>query len=108
MDFYEAQAPLIMAGIFIFVGTLAQLLYLTKRKSCTERADGVVTGYDIKASSSDDRTENDSGLTYIYSPICRYEAGLNTVTSVSIYRFRRRKYRDGQSVTVFYDPNNEE
>ena len=107
MDFYEAKAPLIMAGVFIFVAIIAQLIYLNRRKSCTEQSVGVVTGYDMKVSYSDENIEERSGMTYIYSPICRYEAGMNTVTSIGIYRFRRRKYNDGQSVTVFYDPNNE-
>jgi len=104
MDFYEAQAPLIMAGIFIFVGVLSQLLYLSRKKSCTDWVDGVVIGYDKKVSYSDE----DSAKTTSYSPICRYDTGMNTLTSTGIYSFKRRKYKAGQSVTIFYDPNNVE
>jgi len=109
MDFYEAQAPLIVAGVFIFVGVLSQLIYLRRKKRCTERADGVVTGFDIKNEySRDEAIEERSAASTQYSPICRYEAGTNTVTAKCIYYFGRRKYKEGQSVVVFYDPDNVE
>ena len=88
---------------------LSQILYLRRKKKCTERADGIVTGYDTKKEySSDDSIEQRSAATTSYSPICRYEAGTNTVTAKCIYYFGRRKHKEGQSVIVFYDPNNVE
>ena len=102
MDFYEAQTPFIVAGIFILIGVLFQLLHLKRKKSCTERADGVVTGYDEDINyDSEDNTR-----TTAYSPICQYQAGMSTVTGSGMFSSKRRKYRAGQRVTISFDPNN--
>ena len=103
MDFSEAQAPLIVAGVLILAGILVQLIYLSRKRSCTEQADGVVTGYDEIVNYSDE----DKTRTTYYRPICQYGTGANTVTSSGIHKSQRRKFSVGQSVSIFYDPNNE-
>ena len=90
--------------IFAIVGIIAMIQGDSFKKKCTEEAIGTVV--EVICETSYSETENQ--YTNTYYPVIEYSVGDRTISQISRSGHNPPKYKVGQQVEIYYNPNNVE
>ena len=94
----------IIGAIFIIAGSITIYQGNSLKQRCTEEAIGTVVEVICETSYSSDENE----YTYTYYPVIEYQAGSRTISQRSKSGQTPPKYKVGEQVVIYYNPNNVE
>ena len=107
-DTYERSIPMfeiifgvfaaIFALIFVAMGVVALIGGVQQRRRCSASAAGTVSAVHSRVLEKGKRKVN------VYTPEFKFEAGGHTYTMRSSFTSMRREFKEGQAVTIRYDP----
>lgn len=98
---------LILGICFLMWGIFQRIAHSVRRRSCTGRVLGKVTGIHEKV---DERTDDDGSTktTITYHPEVRYTVDGNSFSKTTEHGHTSLKFAVGDTVTIEYHPNNPE
>ncbi|MCH5316255.1 MAG: DUF3592 domain-containing protein [Eubacterium sp.] len=94
---------IVVGVVFIIAGIIVMIQGNISEQRCTEKTTGTVVELVIeKSTTSNHRTS------YIYFPVIEYQVGDRTISKKSNSGQNPPKYKVGQQVEIYYNPNNVE
>lgn len=88
----------IFAVIFLAVGVVALIGGFQQKRRCSASAEGVVSGIHAQEQHKGKRRVT------VFTPEFRFEAGGHTYTMKSNFGSMKREFKEGQAVTIRFDP----
>lgn len=96
---------LLVGIVFVIAGIIAIKQGDSLKARCTEETTGTVVGVICERDSG---TTDFADSSYTYYPVIEYQAGERTISQKSRSGQTPPKYKVGDKVTVYYNPNNVE